>query len=94
MQRKRYEGLAPDLKKIIDDTTGLQMSLGGARSYDKKNTLALAEAKAKREVIPLAAKERDRWLGIFKKVAQEQAAEVDKRGLPGTALVKAYKLVS
>jgi TRAP-type C4-dicarboxylate transport system substrate-binding protein len=93
MQRKRYESLSPDLKKIIDDTTGLQMSLGGARSYDKKNGLALAEAKKSREVISLAAAERNRWLSIFKKLAQEQAAEVDKQGLPGSALVKAYKLI-
>jgi TRAP-type C4-dicarboxylate transport system substrate-binding protein len=94
MNRKRYEGLAPDLKKIIDDTTGLQMSLGGARSYDKKNHLALAEAKKSREVISLAPAEAKRWLGIFEKVAKEQAAEVDKQGLPGTALVKAYNLIS
>ncbi|HXF89922.1 MAG TPA: TRAP transporter substrate-binding protein [Xanthobacteraceae bacterium] len=94
MQRKRYESLPADLKKIIDDTTGLEMSLGGARSYDKKNKAALEEAKKTREVIPLAAAERNRWLVIFRKLAKEQAAEVDKKGLPGTALVKAYRLIS
>jgi TRAP-type transport system periplasmic protein len=94
MNRKRYESLPADLKKIVDDTTGLEMSLGGARSYDKKNQAALAEAKKSRDVHSLAPAERDRWLGIFRKLAQEQAAEVDKKGLPGTALVKSYKLVS
>jgi TRAP-type C4-dicarboxylate transport system substrate-binding protein len=94
MNRKRYEGLAPDLKKIIDDTTGIEMSLGGARSYDKKNKEALEQGRKQREVISLDAKERDRWLGIFRKLAQEQAAEVDKKGLPGTALVRAYNLIS
>jgi TRAP-type C4-dicarboxylate transport system substrate-binding protein len=94
MQRQRYEGLAPDLKKIIDDTTGLQMSLKGAQSYDKKNQLALAEGKKQREVISLAPAESKRWLEIFQKVAKEQASEVDKKGLPGTALVKAYNLIS
>jgi TRAP-type C4-dicarboxylate transport system substrate-binding protein len=94
MQRKRYESLPPDLKKIIDDTTGLQMSLGGAQSYDKKNGQALDAAKKQREVIPLAPAEASKWLEIFKKLAKEQAAEVDKKGLPGTALVKAYNLVS
>jgi TRAP-type C4-dicarboxylate transport system substrate-binding protein len=94
MQRKRYEALAPDLKKIIDDTTGLQMSLGGARSYDKKNKIALDEAKKQREVISLAPAEANRWLDIFRKLAKEQAAEVDSKGLPGSALVKAYNLMS
>jgi TRAP-type C4-dicarboxylate transport system substrate-binding protein len=94
MQRKRYESLPANLKKIIDDTTGLQMSLGGAQSYDKKNKLALDAAKKQREVISLAAAENKRWLGIFEKLARQQAAEVDKKGLPGTALVKAYNLIS
>jgi TRAP-type C4-dicarboxylate transport system substrate-binding protein len=94
MSRKRYEGLTPDLKKIVDDTTGLQMSLGGARSYDKKNQLALAEGKKQREVISLTPAEANRWLGIFQKLAKEQAAEVDKKGLPGSALVKTYNLMS
>jgi TRAP-type C4-dicarboxylate transport system substrate-binding protein len=94
MQRKRYESLSPDLKKIIDDTTGLQMSLAGAQSYDKKNKIALAAGKKDREVISLAPAEGKKWLEIFKKLAKEQAAEIDKRGLPGTALVKAYNLIS
>jgi TRAP-type C4-dicarboxylate transport system substrate-binding protein len=94
MQRKRYESLPADLKKIVDDTTGLQMSLGGAQSYDKKNKEALDAAKKQREVIPLASAEANKWLDIFKKLAKEQAAEVDKRGLPGTALVRSYNLIS
>jgi TRAP-type C4-dicarboxylate transport system substrate-binding protein len=94
MQRKRYESLPPDLKKIIDDTTGLQMSLGGAQSYDKKNKLALEAGKKQREVISLAPAEAAKWQDIFKKLAKEQAAEVDKKGLPGTGLVKSYNLVS
>ena len=94
MSRKRYEGLAPNLRKIIDDTTGLQMSLGGARSYDKKNILALEAGKKQREVISLAPAERERWNGIFKTLAKQQGEEVDKKGLPGTALVKAYNLIS
>jgi TRAP-type C4-dicarboxylate transport system substrate-binding protein len=94
MQRKRYEGLAPNLRKIIDDTTGLQMSLGGAQSYDKKNKLAFEAGKKQREVISLAPAERARWNGIFKVLAKQQGEEVDKKGLPGTALVKAYSLIS
>jgi len=94
MNRKRYEGLPPDLKKIIDDTTGLEMSLGGARSYDKKNTAALETARKDREVISLAPEERKRWLELFRALAKRQGEEVDKKGLPGTALVKAYNLTS
>ncbi|HET9917569.1 MAG TPA: TRAP transporter substrate-binding protein [Candidatus Binatia bacterium] len=94
MNLKRYESLPPDLKKVIDDTTGLEMSLGGARSYDKKNTAALQAAKKEREVISLSPEERKRWLELFKTLAKRQGEEVDKKGLPGSALVKAYNLTS
>jgi TRAP-type C4-dicarboxylate transport system substrate-binding protein len=94
MNRKRYEGLAPDLKKVIDDTTGLDLSLVGARSYDTKNKEALAAGKKQREVISLAPAEGKRWLEIFKKLAKEQGAEADKKGLPGTTLVNSYGLLS
>jgi truncated hemoglobin YjbI len=70
------------------------MSLGGARSYDKKNTAALQAAKKEREVISLSPEERKRWLELFKTLAKRQGEEVDKKGLPGSALVKAYNLTS
>ena len=53
MNKGRYEKLPADLKKIIDDTTGLQLSLKGAATYDKKNNEAVEAAKKDREVIPL-----------------------------------------
>ncbi|MFN3351198.1 TRAP transporter substrate-binding protein [Pseudorhodoplanes sp.] len=94
MNRKRYEGLPPDLKKVIDDTTGLEMSLGGARSYDKKNTEALDQAKKQREVYVLPADEFKKWMDVFQPVIKNTAAEADKKGLPGSAFLKAYNLTS
>ena len=55
MNRGRYEKLPADLKKVIDDTTGLKLSLKGAETYDKKNDEALAAAKKDREMIALSA---------------------------------------
>ena len=55
MNRGRYEKLPADLKKVIDDTTGLKLSLKGAETYDKKNDEAIAAAKKDREVIALSA---------------------------------------
>ena len=94
MNRKRYEGLPADLKKIIDDTTGLEMSLGGARSYDKKNIEAVALAKKEREVYSLPAAEQKRWIGVFQPVIKKAAEDNDKKGLPGSEFIKTYKLMS
>jgi TRAP-type C4-dicarboxylate transport system substrate-binding protein len=93
MNRSRYESMPADLKKIIDDTTGLQLSLKGATSYDHQNTAALEEMK-KKDLILLPADEKRRWLENFKPMIRAQAETADKAGLPGNGLVAAYGLLS
>ena len=94
MNKSRYEKLAPDLKKIIDDTTGLKLSLKGAETYDKKNLESLAAAKKDREVFSLAPQERQRWLAAFKPMIQKQVEDGEKAGRPARGLVGAYGLLS
>jgi len=83
------------LKKIIDDTTGLALSLKCAQTYDKKNVEATAAAKAKNlELFPLAPAERQRWVAAFKPMIQKVVEDGEKAGLPARALVGAYGLLS
>ena len=96
MNRKRYEALPADLRKVIDDTTGLKLSLKGAATYDKKNNEAIAAAKARsdREVIPLSAAESKKWQQAFKPMIAKKVEEAEKAGLPGKGLIGAYGLLS
>ena len=94
MNRGRYEKLPADLKKIIDTTTGLALSLKGAQTYDQKNDEALAAAKKSREIISLSADERKRWTAAFKPMIDRQVAAGEKAGLPARGLVSAYGLLS
>jgi len=94
MNRRRYDRLPADLKKVIDDTTGLKLSLKGAETYDKKNDEAIAEAKKTRETITLSADERKRWAAAFKPMIDRQVAAGEKAGLPARGLVTAYGLYS
>jgi TRAP-type C4-dicarboxylate transport system substrate-binding protein len=94
MNRARYEKLSADLKKVIDDTSGLKLSLKGAETYDKKNDEALAAAKKTRELITLSAQERKRWTAAFKPMIDQQVATGEKAGLPARGLVTAYGLLS
>lgn len=93
MNRTRYEKLPADLKKIIDDTTGLRLSLKGAATYDGKNKEALEAARKDREVIPLSAQERARWVTAFKPLIVRKADEGEKAGLPARGLIGAYGLL-
>ncbi len=94
MNKARYDKLAPNLRKVIDDTTGLQLSLKGAAAYDKKNHEAIDAAKKTREVVPLAAGERARWIAAFKPMIQQQVETAEKAGLPARGLVGSYGLLS
>ncbi len=79
---------------MIDDTTGLKLSLKGAETYDKKNDEAIAAAKKSREVIALSADERKRWAAAFKPMIQREVDTAEKAGLPARGLVTAYGLLS
>lgn len=94
MNRARYEKLPADLRKVIDDTTGLKLSLKGAETYDKKNQESLVAAKKDREVIVLSPQERQRWIAAFKPMIQKKVEEGEKAGLPARGLVGAYGLIS
>jgi len=95
MNQARYDKLPADLKKVIDDTTGLSLSIKCAQTYDKKNAEAIEQAKTRKyELIPLAAAERQRWLAAFKPMIQRVVNEADKAGLPGKGLVGAYGLLA
>jgi TRAP-type C4-dicarboxylate transport system substrate-binding protein len=94
MQRKRYESLPEDLRKLIDDTTGLTLSLKGSEEYDARGKEALELANKQRDVYALSDKEHQEWLAYFAPLAKREAERVDKLGLPGTGLVKAYGLIA
>jgi TRAP-type C4-dicarboxylate transport system substrate-binding protein len=93
MNRARYERLPANLKKIVDDTTGLSLSLQGAATYDEQNDAGVAAARKEREIITLDAAERKRWLEAFRPHIDEQVSAGEKAGLPARGLVSAYGLL-
>lgn len=94
MNRNRYERLPANLKKVIDETTGLSLSLKGATTYDHQNNEAIAAAKKDREVILLSDQERQRWVNAFKPLIAQKVEEGEKAGLPARGLISAYGLLS
>lgn len=92
MNRARYERLPANLRKLIDATTGLELSLQGARTYDEQNDAGVAAARKEREIITLDAAERKRWLDAFKPHINERVGEGEKAGLPARGLVTSYGL--
>ena len=94
MNQARYDKLAPDLRKLIDETTGLSLSLKGAQTYDTQNTAAIEAAKKDRELIALSADEHKRWLQAFRPLINSKAEEGEKAGLPARGLLSSYGVLS
>jgi TRAP-type C4-dicarboxylate transport system substrate-binding protein len=96
LQKKKYDSLPANLRKVIDDTSGLKLSLQGAKTYDTRNDEAIAAVKkaADRELITLTDKQHDEFVKAFRSLIQKKAAEGDKAGLPASGLIGAYGLLS
>jgi TRAP-type C4-dicarboxylate transport system substrate-binding protein len=95
MNRARYEKLPADLRKVIDDTTGLGLSLKGATNYDKRTNDAIDAVKANKdkELIQLSAAEAKSFMTAFGPLIKSTADAGDKQGLSATSLIKSYGLL-
>ena len=92
MNKAKYEGLAPELKKVIDANSGLATSgwlgktqqgndaIGRKSATDRNNTIHTFSAAETQEFIRLSAQVDDDWV-----------ADMNKRGFKGEALLKAAK---
>jgi TRAP-type C4-dicarboxylate transport system substrate-binding protein len=92
MNKARYDGLAPDLKKVIDANSGLATSAwlgktqqgndvpGRKPAVDRGNTLYTFTAEQTQEFVKLSSAIDEEWV-----------ADMDKRGFKGKDLLAAAK---
>jgi hypothetical protein len=80
MNLARYQKLPADLRTIIDDTTGLGLSLRAAANIQKHSDDAVAAARRDKEVIALSADEQRRWTAAFAPTIRAQLAATEKPG--------------
>lgn len=92
MSPATYDGLPPDLKKVIDDTTGP----AAARLIGKMSDDAAVHGKAwarknATEIIELAAAERAVFDQATKGAVADLIAEKQKKGFKAEQMIAAYK---
>jgi TRAP-type C4-dicarboxylate transport system substrate-binding protein len=92
MNKARYEGLAPDLKKVIDNNSGLATSawlgkvqqgndaLGRKSAVDRGNTVYQITAADAGEFVKRSSLIDDEWV-----------ADMNKRGFDGNKLLDTAK---
>ena len=91
MNRKKYDALAPDLKKVLDEGTGKALSLKATAAYDRRGDEALKAVRgvAGTEIIKLAPAEQQRWRAALAPMIEAAIAEADKGGVNAREMLKA-----
>jgi TRAP-type transport system periplasmic protein len=88
MNKARYDGLAPDLKKVIDANSGLATSgwLGKTQQGNDPNGRKSAVDRSN-TIYTFSAAETEEFVKLSSKVDDEWVADMDKRGFKGAALL-------
>jgi TRAP-type C4-dicarboxylate transport system substrate-binding protein len=89
MNKAKYESLPDDLKKVIDDNSGVAAAklLGEAMDGGDAIGLKIAEERGN-PIIMLDEAETQRWREAAQPVIDEWIAEMDAAGVDGAALVE------
>ena len=89
MNKRAYDRLPDDLKKVIDANSGQGLAAEFGRGMDGGDKVAKAIAeKAGNSIVQLDAAETDRWRQASLAVESDWVNEVKAKGADGTALVK------
>ncbi|GAB3189832.1 TRAP transporter substrate-binding protein [Hydrogenophaga aquatica] len=87
MNKGSYEKLPADLKKIIDDNSGIETAALFGRAMDEGDKAGREIAvKAGNNIVALDIAETQRWLRTASTVESDWVAEVAKKGIDGKKL--------
>ncbi len=87
MNEKRYNGLSPELKAVIDRNSGAQLSARMGKMWDDSAAPARTKAKvAGNQFYTLPTTEVARWVEAAKPVQAAWMIDMHKRGIDGRAL--------
>lgn len=92
MNKAKYDGLAPDLKKVIDANTGMATSAWLGKVQQSGDIPGRKAAADRGNTIYTFTKEQaDEFIKLSSKVDDEWVADMDKRGFNGKQLLQAAK---
>jgi TRAP-type transport system periplasmic protein len=89
MNQARYDGLPAELKKVIDDNSGPALSQQIGRIWDASQAAGRKAAQERGNTITMIpAAELDNWIKASASLHDEWAADLDRRGANGKALLQ------
>ena len=91
MNKRTWDGLSADHKKLIDKTTGRPLSLRAAKFYMRagKGGLKIVQSSDKYEVITLKGAEQKKAVALLTKSRARQVADLESKGIPARKILRA-----
>lgn len=96
MNQAKYDSLPDDLKKVIDDNTGLEFSAFAGKTQAAFDAPSRKVAEATdNEIVQIEGDELQRWRDASQTVIDNWYEEMDSKGIDGKALhAKAQELIA
>lgn len=92
MNKDKYNALPDNLKRVIDENSGLKMSIEAGRAYDMADKPAYELSLKKGiEVYTLPPQERSEWIEAAKPVEADWLKDMEAKGLPGKEVLNYIK---
>ncbi len=90
MNKKSYNGLSADLRKVIDSTAGMGLAKEFGTRWAKDDLPGLGVAKKSGKPFrAFSADEKKRWKSATRSVTAGWIADMKKKGIDGDGLIKA-----
>jgi TRAP-type C4-dicarboxylate transport system substrate-binding protein len=90
MNKRKYDSLPEEVKKVIDDTTGLVMSQEAGKVYDDTNEpMKNLCMKKGMQVLQLPEAEKQKLEALSKPLRDKWVQEMEAKGMPGKAILDA-----
>ena len=94
MNKDRYEGLPDDLKKVIDDNSGLEFSVfAGGTQADSDGPARKLAADRGNNIVTLNEEETAVWKDVAQPIYDEWVAEMSEKGIDGQALIDEARML-
>ena len=89
MNKKKYNSMPADLRKIIDDNSGMAWSKSIGKAFDAGEAPGLKMAHARKNTFTkVSAEEAARWRKVVQPVADGWVADMNAKGMDGSAMLK------
>jgi TRAP-type C4-dicarboxylate transport system substrate-binding protein len=91
MNKQAYENLSPELKKVIDDNSGMKWSMIAGKGFDEADVSGKKASLENGTLHQIDEAEKAKWQEAADRATELYLAELEGKGLPGRETLAQFK---